>query len=147
MIEQSAHSFLASVAAAVVWAATSIAADAQPAPFPSGTIQFVAPISASTPPDIVSRIVAKELSGNQGWRVIVENRPGGMTTIAADRRPVATGEMALQSTRCPHHPLPVLLWSRTSPFRPRHRLRTGHQSDVSYNVLVVNPSVPANLGG
>jgi hypothetical protein len=38
---------------------------------------------ASTPPDIISRILAKELSEGEGWRVIVENRPGGVTTIAA----------------------------------------------------------------
>ena len=82
MIQQSAHPFVGSLAAALVWVATGTV-QAQPAPFPSGTIRFVAPFSASTPPDIISRIVAKELTAGEGWRVIVENRPGGVTTIAA----------------------------------------------------------------
>src|SRR4051794_39320182 len=72
------------VAVAAVWAATAVAAQAQPAPFPTGTIRLVAPVSASTPPDIISRIVARELSEDEGWKVIVENRPGGVTTIAAN---------------------------------------------------------------
>ena len=52
--------------------------------FPNSTIRFVAPNSASTPPDIISRIIAKQLTEDEHWRVIVENRPGGITTIAAN---------------------------------------------------------------
>src|SRR5262247_1575262 len=55
-------------------------AQAQPTSFPAGTIRIVSPFSASTPPDIISRIIATELSAAEGWRVIVENRPGGVTT-------------------------------------------------------------------
>ena len=62
--------------------ASSLQASAQTS-FPTGTVRFVAPFSASTPPDIISRIVSKELTESEGWRVIVENRPGGVTTIAA----------------------------------------------------------------
>jgi tripartite-type tricarboxylate transporter receptor subunit TctC len=51
--------------------------------FPSGAVRLVVPFSASTPPDIVSRVIAKELMEGEVWRVIVENRPGGITTIAA----------------------------------------------------------------
>jgi len=61
---------------------SSLQASAQTS-FPTGTVRFVAPFSASTPPDIISRIVSKELTESEGWRVIVENRPGGVTTIAA----------------------------------------------------------------
>src|SRR4051812_35655475 len=64
-------------------AASGMPVNAQTA-FPSGTIRFVAPFSASTPPDIISRIIAKELSEGENWRAIVENRPGGVTTIAAN---------------------------------------------------------------
>src|SRR4051812_28972997 len=81
MMQLSARPLLASVTV-LVWAASGIAAGAQQHSFPSGTIRFVAPNSASTPPDIISRILAKELSEAEGWRVIVENRPGGVSTIA-----------------------------------------------------------------
>ncbi len=143
MIQPSARPFIGSVAAAAVWAASGIAAQAQPAPFPSGTIRFVAPFSASTPPDIISRILAKELSENEGWRVIVENRPGGVTTIAA-------GDVLMQ----PADGLSIYAMSVPSVAAPSlvpnisYRFDTDFEpvvkASVSYNVLVVNPSVSAN---
>ena len=143
MIQQSAHPFIGSVAAAVVWAATSIALEAQPATFPSGTIRFVAPFSASTPPDIISRIVAKELSENEGWRVIVENRPGGVTTIAAgDVLSQPADGLSIYAMSVPSAAAPSLVPNIS------YRLDTDFEpvikASVSYNVLVVNPSVPAN---
>jgi tripartite-type tricarboxylate transporter receptor subunit TctC len=44
--------------------------------FPSNAIRIVVPTAPSTPPDIISRVVATELSDSEGWRVIVENKPG-----------------------------------------------------------------------
>ena len=61
-------------ALALVLAPTS--ADAQP--FPSGVIRIVVPTSASTPPDILARIIANALSDGEDWKVIVENKPGGV---------------------------------------------------------------------
>jgi tripartite-type tricarboxylate transporter receptor subunit TctC len=49
--------------------------------YPSNVIRIVVPNTASTPPDIISRVVAAELSDSEGWRVIVENRPGAIMTI------------------------------------------------------------------
>jgi tripartite-type tricarboxylate transporter receptor subunit TctC len=143
MIQLSAHSFLGPVAAGIVWATGGIAAQAQPAPFPSGTIRFVAPNSASTPPDIISRLIAKELSENESWRVIVENRPGGVTTIAAgdvlmqpaDGRSLLA--MSLPSATAPSL-VPNISYRFDTDFEPVIK------ASVSYNVLVINPSVPAN---
>lgn len=52
-------------------------------PYPSGVIRIVVPYSASTPPDILARIVATALSESEGWNVIVENKPGAVGTIGA----------------------------------------------------------------
>jgi tripartite-type tricarboxylate transporter receptor subunit TctC len=141
MIQQSAHPFIGSLAAAFVCAAISNV-QAQPAPFPSGTIRFVAPFSASTPPDIISRIVSKELTESEGWRVIVENRPGGVTTIAATdvlSQP-ADGHslyaMSVPSVAAPSL-VPNISFNLDKDFEPVIK------ATVSYNVLVVNPSVPA----
>jgi tripartite-type tricarboxylate transporter receptor subunit TctC len=144
MIQQSVLPFIGSLAAALVWAATSTV-QAQPAPFPSGTIRFVAPFSASTPPDIISRIVSKELTESEGWRVIVENRPGGVTTIAATdvlSQP-ADGHslyaMSVPSVAAPSL-VPNISFNLDKDFEPVIK------ATVSYNVLVVNPSVPAKTG-
>src|SRR5262249_60582491 len=37
--------------------------------FPSIPIRFVVPTNASTPPDIISRVIAGELSDREGWRI------------------------------------------------------------------------------
>src|SRR5947207_326779 len=49
--------------------------------FPSNVIRIVVPYSASTPPDILARIVAGALSDAEGWKVVVENKPGAVMTI------------------------------------------------------------------
>ena len=107
------------------------------------TIRFVAPFSASTPSDIISRIVAKELSENEGWRVIVENRPGGVTTIAAGdvlSRP-ADG-LSIYAMSVPSVAAPALV--PNIPYRLETDFGPVIKASVSYNVLVVNPSVPAH---
>ena len=127
-------------AAILAWAMTSVA-EAQS--FPTGTIRLVAPNSPSTPPDIISRIIAKELSEAEGWRVIVENRPGGVSTIAANDvlgQP-ADGHsllaMSVPSTAA-QTLVPNISYHLDTDFEPVIK------ASVSYNVLVVNPSVPAN---
>ena len=130
------------LAAFVTLIAASFPAYAQ-TPFPSGTIRFVAPFSASTPPDIISRILAKELSEDEGWRVIVENRPGGVTTIAAvDVLTQAADGRSLYAMSVPSVAAPALVPNIT------YRFDTDFEpiikASVSYNVLVVNPSVPAH---
>lgn len=143
MIQPSNRPLLWSLTAALFWTAAGNPAEAQQASYPSGTIRLVAPNSAGTPPDIISRILAKELSEAEGWRVIVENRPGGVTTIAA--RDVlgqpADGHslfaMAVPSAAAPSL-LPNIPYNFEADFDPVIK------ASVSYNVLVVNPSVPAN---
>src|ERR1700733_6413814 len=49
--------------------------------FPSGVIRIIVPFSASTPPDILARIVASALSEGEGWKVVVEKQPGAVMSI------------------------------------------------------------------
>jgi tripartite-type tricarboxylate transporter receptor subunit TctC len=128
--------------AAILITAMTGMAEAQSQSFPSGIIRLVAPNSPSTPPDIISRIIAKELSQTEGWRVIVENRPGGVSTIAANDvlgQP-ADGHsllaMSVPSTAA-QTLVPNISYHLDTDFEPVIK------ASVSYNVLVVNPSVPA----
>src|SRR4051812_21020785 len=50
--------------------------------YPSNLIRIVVPAGAGTPPDIISRMVADELAAKEGWRLVVEDRPGALQTIA-----------------------------------------------------------------
>jgi tripartite-type tricarboxylate transporter receptor subunit TctC len=116
---------------------------AQAQNFPAGIIRIIAPVSVSTPPDILARIVANALSDGEGWKVVVENKPGGVMSIGAGEvlKQPADGQTILSVTS-PVAAAPALLpsvpFSYETDFAPLIRIGTG------YNVLVVNPNVPVN---
>src|SRR5206468_4495771 len=51
--------------------------------FPTKSIKIVMPIPAGSALDVVTRVVAENLSGQWGQQVVVENRPGALGAIAA----------------------------------------------------------------
>jgi tripartite-type tricarboxylate transporter receptor subunit TctC len=116
---------------------------AQAQNFPAGVIRIIVPQSISTPPDILARIVANALSEAEGWKVIVENKPGAVMSIGAMEvlKQPADGQTILSVTS-PVAAAPALLpsapFSYEKDFAPLIRIGT------AYNVLVVNPTVPAN---
>jgi tripartite-type tricarboxylate transporter receptor subunit TctC len=135
------RSFLKGAAAAGFGAATFQSASAQS--FPSHVIRIIVPNSASTPPDILARIVANALADTEGWKVVVENKPGGVLTIGAMEvlKQPADGH-TIFSVTAPVAAAPALVpnasFSYEKDFAPLIWIGTG------YNVLAVNPSVPAH---
>jgi tripartite-type tricarboxylate transporter receptor subunit TctC len=122
--------------------AVAVGSHAQAQSYPSNAIRIVVPAGPGTPPDVISRIVATELSASEGWRVIVENRPGALQTIGfADvMKQPADGHsilaMAVPTLAAPTL-LPKLGLRLDTDLAPVIKVATG------YNVLVVHPSVPA----
>jgi tripartite-type tricarboxylate transporter receptor subunit TctC len=57
--------------------------DASAKDFPNRPIRIVVPFPAGGPTDILARVIAQRLSETWGQGVVVENRPGGDTVIAA----------------------------------------------------------------
>jgi tripartite-type tricarboxylate transporter receptor subunit TctC len=139
------RAFLSTVAKAGTAAGFGIAArwPAFAQPYPSGVIRIVVPYSASTPPDILARIVATALSEGEGWNVIVENKPGAVMTIGATEvlKQPADGHTLLSIT-APFAAVPALV--PDAKFKIETDLAPVIQVGTAYNVLVVNPSVPAN---
>lgn len=135
------RAFLTGATALGLGAAAFTAARAQS--FPSNVIRFVVPTSASTPPDILARIVANALSDVEGWRTIVEDKPGAVMTLGIGEvlKQPADGYTVFSVTT-PITAVPALMPNASinldRDFAPVIRIGTG------YNVLVVNPSVPAN---
>jgi len=111
--------------------------------FPSNVIRIVVPNSASTPPDILARIIATALAEGEGWNVIVENKPGAVMTIGVTEvlKQPADGYTLLSIT-APFAAVPALVpdakFTIETDFTPLIQIGT------AYNVLVVNPSVPVN---
>src|SRR5580692_8702890 len=109
--------------------------------FSPNSIRIVVPSAPSTPPDIISRVVAQQLVTDKDWNVIVENKPGAVMTIAGTEvlRQPADGSsiyaMSLPVSAAPAF-VPDMPFNLGRDFAPLIKVA------VSYNVLVVNPSLP-----
>jgi tripartite-type tricarboxylate transporter receptor subunit TctC len=129
---------------ALMLLATTSPGDAQP--YPSNMIRIVVPSAAGTPPDIMGRIVASELGESEGWRLIVENKPGAIQTLGlaevlkqpADGYTVASIALGASAASAL---LPNVGFRLDSDFAPVIKLAS------AYHVLVVHPDVPAKSLG
>jgi tripartite-type tricarboxylate transporter receptor subunit TctC len=84
------RSFLAAAALAALSVCGIGAAQAQD--FPARPLRIVLPIPAGTALDVVTRLVAEQLSSRLGQQVVVENRPGAGGLIAAQAVATAPGD-------------------------------------------------------
>lgn len=135
------RAFLCGAAALTLGPAAFTPARAQS--FPSGVIRFIVPNSASTPPDILARIVANALADLEGWKTIVENKPGAVLTLGiADVLKQPADGQTVFSVTTPITAVPALMPRAAvdldRDFAPVVRIGTG------YNALVVNPDVPVH---
>ena len=110
--------------------------------YPSNTIRIVLGGGAGTPPDIITRIVANELGQSEGWRIVVENKPGAIGTLAAGEvlKQPADGYSILaftMGTSAAPASLPNIGFRHDSDFAPVIKAMSAH------HVLVSNPVVPA----
>ena len=60
------------------------AGDAAAQSFPARPVRYIMPLPAGSETDIFARVLAKHLAESWGQPVLVENRPGGGTTIATE---------------------------------------------------------------
>ncbi len=126
----------------LVLAIAAVASPVGAQTYPSSTIRFLVGSAAGAPPDIMARLIASALSESEGWRAIVENRPGAIATLALGEvlKQPADGH-TLASISLPSSAAPALLpntrFRLDSDFAPVIKLAS------AYHVLVVHPSVPA----
>jgi tripartite-type tricarboxylate transporter receptor subunit TctC len=125
----------------------AMASVASAQPYPSGTIiRIIVPGAAGTPPDIMARLVARELGESEGWRLIVEDKPGAIGTIGlADVLKQRADGYTIASVALPDSAAPSLLpnvsFRLDTDFRPVIKVAS------AYHVLVVHPDVPAKSLG
>jgi len=114
--------------------------------FPASAVRFTVPTSASTPPDILARVLATALSDNEGWKVVVENKAGAVMIAAAMdvlSRPADGHSLFPANARI--SALPTLM--PKAQFNLERDFVPVIQTGASYNVLVVSPSLPVNSVG
>jgi tripartite-type tricarboxylate transporter receptor subunit TctC len=76
---------LLAVAVALAWgcAPTAAQGSSDAVSFPNRPVRIIVPFPAGGPTDILSRIIGERMSKDWGQPVVIENRPGGNTGIAA----------------------------------------------------------------
>jgi tripartite-type tricarboxylate transporter receptor subunit TctC len=111
------------------------------APFPSKTITLVVPFSPGGSTDLVSRILAKELTAQFDKQVVVDNRAGGGGVIgwSAVARAPADGYMVLVTELS--FVIAAGLFPNL-PFDPRKDFLQVVTATSVPHVLVVTPSLP-----
>jgi tripartite-type tricarboxylate transporter receptor subunit TctC len=119
-------------------------AAAQPQGYPSKPIRFVVPYPAGGPLDTVARLLGQKVSESTKQPVIVDNKPGAGGNIGADAvaKSAPDGYTILMGAVATHAINPTLYASM--PYDAAKDFVAVTQVASTPNVLVVNPSVPAN---
>jgi tripartite-type tricarboxylate transporter receptor subunit TctC len=111
--------------------------------YPAGPITLVNPYAAGGPADGLARPVAAAMADLLGQQVVILNKPGAATAIAALQvaRAQADGHTLLLSTASAHIVTPAL--SRTSLYQGIRDFAFVAMIASVPNVLVVRPPLPA----
>jgi tripartite-type tricarboxylate transporter receptor subunit TctC len=112
--------------------------------FPTRPVRLLVGLAAGGPTDLAARILAAKLTEVWGQQVVVENRAGAGSTIAAEAvaRAPADGHTLLLCTIATHALAPQLIKSLT--YDPVKDFAPISMMGTTPNILVVHPTVPAN---
>lgn len=131
----------ACAALAAVGLTFAVTAQAQDGAYPNRPIMLVVSAAAGGTTDLAARLISEPLSKALGQSVVVDNKPGGNGTIAAQnvQRAKADGYTLLVQYSGYHVITPLLTktsWDPVKDFQPVANLLSAPQ------VLVVRPSLP-----
>jgi tripartite-type tricarboxylate transporter receptor subunit TctC len=130
--------------AALFLALMACTSNAQSQAYPSKPIKFVVPYPAGGPLDTVARLLGQKVSDSVKQPVIVENKAGAGGNIGAEAvaKSPPDGYTILMGAVATHAINPTLYAS--IPYDAAKDFIPVTQVASTPNVLVVNPSVPAN---
>jgi tripartite-type tricarboxylate transporter receptor subunit TctC len=135
--------FLHLAAGAVAFPAVSRITRAHAQVYPNKLIKMILPYTAGSPNDVLARLVTPGLSSQLGQTVVIDNRPGGGTSIGT--RVVMTAEpdgyTLLWAASPSHFIIPYV--SKTFTYDPLKDFLPIASVGTNSNVLVIVPSVPA----
>jgi tripartite-type tricarboxylate transporter receptor subunit TctC len=111
--------------------------------FPNKPIKLILPYTAGSPNDVLARLIAPPLSARLGQTVIVENRPGGGTTIGVSAVMTAEpdGHTLLFSNSPTHLIAPVV--NTASSYDALKDFVPIATVGAASNVIVIGNHVPA----
>ena len=134
---------LAAVAVALAAMLTGLPGTAKAA-YPSGPIRLVVPFQAGGLTDILARTIGNGLSAEQGWNVIVENKPGAGGNIGADfvARSRPDGQTLLMGSIGTNATNPFFY--KDMHYDPRTAFAPVAMAATGTLMLVVNPELPVH---
>ena len=120
---------------------TFVAAEPGAQTFPTRPVRYIMPLPAGSETDIYARVLARPLTDAWGQQVVVENRPGGGTTIGSDfvAKAPADGHTFLHAITA--HAINASLYSRL-PYDTMKDFACITQIGYLYGVLAAHPSFP-----
>lgn len=132
---------LIKLAAALLLGGAAAAVSAQT--FPSKQIRFLVGFAPGGSTDIVARMIAQEMTKNIGQQVVVDNRPGAGSVIAADLAAKAPpdGHTLFACTTGIFAILPFI--QSKMPFDPEKDLAPVTQTGSLPYIIVLHPSLPS----
>ncbi|MGA7486198.1 MAG: tripartite tricarboxylate transporter substrate binding protein [Xanthobacteraceae bacterium] len=132
------HPRTIALALSTILATGAAAAQERPEAFPSRSIKIVVPFPAGGPSDVLARLIGQKMS--EDWRqpVVIENRPGANTVIAAQLVAKAAPDgytllMAIDSTLTMNQYL-----YRTPPYDPINDFAPVTLVGKTLQILMVN---------
>lgn len=119
-----------------------IAGIVQAQSYPGKTVRLIVPFAAGGSTDVIARVLAPKLSEAWGQQVIVDNRPGGNTTIGTDivAKSAPDGHTLLV-TPAPFTVVPSVMTKL--PYDPAKDFEPITLINTTPMGLVVHPGVPA----
>ena len=112
--------------------------------YPNKPIKLVLPYTAGSPNDVIARLAAPALSVRLGQPIVIDNRPGGGTTIGAKAVMAAEPDgYTLLFTNTPTHVIAPLI-SKGVEFDPLEDFAPIATIASTVLVLVIGSDVPAS---
>ncbi len=110
--------------------------------FPTRAVRYIMPLPAGSETDVFARTLARQLGDTWNQQVLVENRPGGGTTIASDvvAKVTPDGHTLLHAITA--HAINVTLYAKL-PYDTQKDFSCVTQIGNLYGLLLVHPAFPA----
>jgi tripartite-type tricarboxylate transporter receptor subunit TctC len=131
--------FRSILCAAVLLIAGAVEVGAQA--YPTKPVRYIMPLPAGSETDVFARVLARQLGDAWGQQVLVENRPGGGTTIATDLVAKAPPDGYTFLHAITPHAINPALYSKL-PYDTLKDFACITQIGNLYGVLAAHPSFP-----
>ena len=126
-------------AGATMWSASALA---QTSGYPSRPIRLIVPFAPGGGLEITARSIGQKLTAKHGQSIVIDNRPGAATIVGTDIASKATPDgytLLMITTTFAINPS---LYGKL-PYDPARDFTPVTQINSVPNILVVNPSIPA----